>query len=391
MPVRLIITSDYQRNLFGRDPLWRGWAEGSLSRALSYIEAWRDELGEGRLVLFNVGTAVQDVYTLYPRDVIARVSAYAGYADTTDLLTTAELERIAAKLDPDGRTIGVVDFTAPGVYEARAVDITGFPVEAAYEEYFKPLIDSMQAWYDTPLVRLTDPAPQSGFLFGETAYTAMFHQFQLETTGADVSFFAVPRIEAGIPAGELTFGDLLRRFRYANELVTLELTGEEIRRYLEYAYGLRYNTMRASTDDLLRLTRDRDGTLRTRSAVYNLDEAAGIRYEVDVTRPVGRRIRILAIDYEGDQPFEPNATYRVAVNSHRLTSGYLARATGLSAEQIDGRLLQILGPDTRLLLREWLEKQHQGLFMPVRVRVGNWRVLPESFADPAREREGALF
>jgi hypothetical protein len=384
MPARLIVTANYQQNLFGRHPLWRNWPEGSLSRALSYVRAWRAEMGEEHIVLINIGREVDDVYALYPEDVTARVSDYAGYAETTDLLTAAELERIAARLDPDGRTIGVVDVTAPGIYEAKTVDVSGFPVDAAYEEHFGPLIDSIQAYCDTPLVRLTNPAPQSGFLFGPTAYTGMFHQFQWETTGADVSFFAVPRIEAGIPAGELTFGDLLRRFRYANELVILELTGEEIRRYLEYAYSLRYNTMRASTDDLLCLGRDRDGILHTRSAVYNLDEAAGIRYEVDVTRPVGRRIRILAIDYEGDQPFEPNATYRVAINSHRLSSGYLARATGLSAEQIDGRLFRTPGPDYRLLLREWLEKQHQGIFMPARAGVGNWRVLPESFVEAAK-------
>jgi 2',3'-cyclic-nucleotide 2'-phosphodiesterase/3'-nucleotidase len=224
-------------------------------------------------------------------------------------------------------------------------------------------------------------------LFGPTAYTGLFHQFQLETTDADVSFFAVPRAEEGIPAGELTFGDILRRFRYTNELNVIELTGDEIRRYLEYACGLRYNTMRASTDDLLRLGRDRDGVLHTRSAVYNLDEAAGIRYEIDITRPVGRRIHILSLGDPSKAPFGRQARYRVALNSHRLTSGYLARATGLSAEQIAERLVRTGGPDYRLLLRDWLEKRG-GITPGSQV---NWRVIPESFADPAREREGMLF
>ncbi len=377
-PVRLIVTSNFQRHLFGRDPLWRSWPEGSLSRALSYVESWRREMGEDRLVLVNVGAEVEGIYALYPEDLIARVSSYARYASTQTLLPQARLDSLAAALDRDGRTIGVVDFTAPGVCEARTVDISGFPVYAPYEDHFKSLTDSILSYYETPIARFAAPAGQAGFLLGPTAYTALFQRFQLAATGAEVSFFAVPRTEEAIPAGELTFGDIVRRFRYDNALNVIELAGDEIRLYLEYAYGLRYNTMRRPTDDPVRMARDADGVLRTRSAVYNLDEAAGIRYEVDITRPAGRRIRILSL--ADGAPFERLKKYRVALNSHRLTSGYLTRATGLTPEQIAGRIVWTSSEDLRTLLRDWLEVQ--GEIAPESLE--NWRVLPEAWI---KERE----
>ena len=441
-PVRLVFTTNYQNNLFGYDPVWRRWTDGSLSRALTYINAHRQDMGEDRFALVHCGY-IPDVYNLYPGNAVeSRVYDYAGYlkypettsferqgiifkgkwiwedtifpfsedaADVTYGVFSSEkatrgqiaktegidLAVMAVGREPEifkvinidgdtvtvintgttGKYIGVADFTTAKEFTVRTVDISGFPVDAEYEDHFQPLTDSIRAYYDQSLVRVSGPVIQSGFLFGPTAYTGLFHRFQLDVTGADISFFAVPRQEESIPAGDFTFRDVMRRFRYDNWLDVVELTGEEVYRYLEYTYGLRYNTMRRSTDDLLRLTRDRDGVLQTQTAVYNLDDAAGIRYQVDVSKPQGRRIRILSM--ADGSPFDRAGRYRVAMNSHRLESGYLTRACGLSREQIVERLHWESNEDIRLMLRDWLAKQPE--IIPEKPH--NWRVVPESFVE----------
>ncbi|MDL2230671.1 5'-nucleotidase C-terminal domain-containing protein [Alistipes sp. OttesenSCG-928-L06] len=438
-PVRLVFTADYQRHLFGQDPVWGGWPDGSLSRALTYIEAHRKNSPPGCFGLFNTGP-IPDIYRLPGYDLEQRIREYAHFQANTDTGIT-KLGRLAFEtirvsdsgistsrgkpadvtigffdrpavskedvartrgldlaviasgreaevfqvIDTEGDTvtvvntgttgkyIGVADFRTARDFSVKVVDISGFPVNAEYEEHFKPLIDSLHAYYTEPLTVLEQTVHQSESLFGASAYTSLFHRFQRETTGADVSFFACPVWQDSIPAGTLNFRSVVRRFRYDNRLNVIELTGAEIKQYLEYTYGLRYNTMRRSTDDLLRMSRDRDGILRPRTAVYNLDDAAGIRYEVDVSRPPGRRVRMLSM--ADGSPFDLSQRYRVAVNSHRLESGYLTRACGLSPEQISERALQYSSIDLRQALRAWLARQER--IVPVNEQ--NWQVVPRSF------------
>jgi 2',3'-cyclic-nucleotide 2'-phosphodiesterase/3'-nucleotidase len=269
-----------------------------------------------------------------------------------------------------GRYIGVADIRSATDFTVRWVDISGFPVEAEYEMRFEALTDSLRAFYDKPITLVPQTLSQEGYLLRPTSYMALFHRFQREASGADISFFAPPLAHDSIPAGTLTFADVLRRFRYDNTLCVVRLTREEIRQYLEYAYGLRYNTVRRSSDDLLRLRRTADGTLQLRSAPYNLDEAGGLRYEVDVSRPAGQRIRILSM------PDSLSAYYTVALNSHRLKSGYLARACGLTPEQIADRLVRKSADDYRLLLIRYLTENpfHKEW-------EAHWQVIPESFAE----------
>ena len=280
-----------------------------------------------------------------------------------------------------GKYIGVADFMSETDFSVKTVDISGFPVDAEYEEHFRPLCDSIRDYFNTPIAALTHTIRQSDALFGSSAYTGLFHRFQLEAGEADVSFFASPVWGDSIPAGPVTPKDIVRRFRYDNRLCAVELTGAEIRNYLEYTYGLRYHTMRRSTDDLLRMTRDRDGILRMRTALYNLDDAGGICYEVNVSKPQGHRVRIISM--ADGKPFEPARRYRVTMNSHRaLSGGYLSRGTGLSEAELEARVIWTSDADYRILLQSWLAAQ--GVVLPG--NPSNWQIVPESFVAAAKQR-----
>ena len=135
--------------------------------------------------------------------------------------------------------------------------------------------------------------------FGSSAFIDMVHRIQLEITGADVSFAAPLSFDVEIKKGPVTVADMFKLYRFENMLYKVSMTGEEIRKYLEYSYSIWLNTMNGPEDMLLKFRTGKDGKpainngkawLKNQS--YNFDSAAGIDYTVDVTKPEGSRIII---------------------------------------------------------------------------------------------------
>ena len=55
-------------------------------------------------------------------------------------------------------------------------------------------------------------------------------------------------MDAKIAQGEITIRDMFNLYKYENGLYLMKFTGQEIDRYLEYAYQLQYNTMTSAQD-----------------------------------------------------------------------------------------------------------------------------------------------
>ena len=82
--------------------------------------------------------------------------------------------------------------------------------------------------------------------FGSSAFVDMIHQIQLDLTHADVSFAAPLSFDVKIASGPVTVGDMFKLYRFENMLYTMSLTGDEIRKYLEFSYSGWLNTMKGS-------------------------------------------------------------------------------------------------------------------------------------------------
>lgn len=226
--------------------------------------------------------------------------------------------------------------------------------------------------------------------FGPSAFVDMIHAVQLDITGADISFTAPLSFDVKIPAGPIVVGDLFKLYRYENMLYTMQLSGEEVRKYLEYSYGGWFNTMKNGGDMLLRLRKTRDGKPQVRDGQvwlenqpYNFDSAAGIDYTVDVSKPEGERIKITG--FSNGRPFDRSAMYKVAVNSYRGSGGggHLTNGAGLSRTEIDKRLITSTERDLRYFILKYIETEktvNQSSF-------GNWKIIPEAWVRQARERE----
>lgn len=262
------------------------------------------------------------------------------------------------------------------------VDVTHLPVSQDYENYFKADIDSVRNFVNRRIGYFETPLLSRDCFFGSAAFTDFIHDVQLKQTGADISFNAPLTFNAKIDKGDVYVRDLFKLYRYENSIYMLRMTGEEIKNYLEMSYAIWTNTMR-SADDHIMLINDEGRFL---NPTFNFDSAAGIDYEVDVTKPQGQKVRILRMS--NGKPFDMKANYKVSMSSYRGNGGgeLLTKGAGLSKDEIQKRILSESEKDQRYYLMQEIEQQ--GTLAPK--AHGNWRFVPEAWAEPAIARDKAL-
>ncbi len=121
--------------------------------------------------------------------------------------------------------------------------------------------------------------------------------FRVRSRNSDIALQNAGGVRIDIPAGDMTIADAYTLLPFANTIVNLEMTGEEIAAVLEEA---------------LTFTLDPDGS--TGAYPY----ASGLRFDVDLSAAEGERVSNLEVKPTGAAdwaPLDMTATYNVATNS----------------------------------------------------------------------------
>ncbi|MBE0639474.1 MAG: bifunctional metallophosphatase/5'-nucleotidase [Bacteroidales bacterium] len=269
-----------------------------------------------------------------------------------------------------------------------------FEPHQAFMSLFRPAFDNATDYVVRPIGELTTTLSTRPVFFGDAAFTDLIHQVQLDLTGADISFASSNSFDLEIKPGVLLVRDMFTFHRYENLLYTMTLTGQEIKDYLEYSAGLWFNQMTSSSDHLLLMKKDENGNILLRknntaslqNPFWNLDAAEGIIYTVDVSMPVGARIKISKM--VNGEPFELQKIYKVAVNSYRGNGGgdHLTVGAGIPVEELNARIVFSTEKDLRWHTVEWIEKK--GAISPV--SNSNWKVVPEKWVMEAWQKDQLL-
>ena len=279
--------------------------------------------------------------------------------------------------------------------KGETVMIEGIPADAAFLAEFQGAYNSVKEYVGKPIGNFTKTISTKEAMFGDSAFVDLIHRIQLELTDADVSFAAPLSFIATINEGDVFVRDMFSLYKYENLLYTMELTGKEIKDFLEYSYGGWMNTMTGPDDNLLNFKRDDAGNLiwndrynsyDLKVRYYNYDSAAGIDYIVDVSKPAGERLTING--FSDGRSFDMDKTYLIATNSYRGTGGggHLTKGVGLSKVEIDARLKSSTIKDLRYYLMKWIEGE--GTVEPA--AIGNWSLEPADWVAGAAERDFAL-
>ncbi|MBO4531325.1 MAG: bifunctional metallophosphatase/5'-nucleotidase, partial [Paludibacteraceae bacterium] len=269
------------------------------------------------------------------------------------------------------------------------VNMNDQPVDEAYMQHFQPRIDEVNNFVNRKIGEFKSSIYTRDCYFGSSAFNDLILNLELQITNADIAFNAPLSFNASIKEGPIYMSDMFNLYRYENQLYVMRLTGEEIRKHLEMSYDLWVNTMQSPDDHLLLLDEQTTGDqqrLGFKNFSFNFDSAAGIDYEVDVTKPDGQKVHILQMS--NGQPFDEKKWYNVAVNSYRGNGGgeLLTHGAGIPRDSLESRIIWRSEKDQRYYLMKEIEKQQVMDPQPN----NNWRFVPEEWVKPAAERDRKL-
>jgi 2',3'-cyclic-nucleotide 2'-phosphodiesterase/3'-nucleotidase len=191
--------------------------------------------------------------------------------------------------------------------------------------------------------------------FRDTAILDLIQRVQLDAGRADVSMAASFNPQARIPKGPVTVRDIAGLYEFENTLVTLLVTGQQLKDALEHSanYFLAYAPNRALTD-----------LVDEKIPGYNFDIAEGVTYDLDISRPLGQRV--LNLRWRG-QPLGPAQKLRLVTNNYRVNGG------GGYAMYQSAPVVYRSSEEVRELIIDWVERHKM---IPAEA-TNNWRLLPK--------------
>ena len=295
----------------------------------------------------------------------------------------------------NGRTVGDVEIvlTLDGdkviqkSIQGKLADMDKLEPSPDFMKQFAPQYQAVEAFVSEKVGTFTKTISTRPAYFGPSAFIDFIHSLQLDLTGADISFAAPLSFDAVIKEGDIHISDMFNLYKYENMLYTMELTGKEIKGFLEESYAIWTNQMKSADDHVLLLTERKDGTGYTfTNPSFNFDSAAGIIYTVDVTKPAGQKVSIQSL--ANGEPFDLNRTYRVALNSYRGNGGgeLLTKGAGIPQDQLKDRIISATEKDLRYYMIQYIREKKTLSPQPL----NQWKMIPEDWTEKAAERDARL-
>lgn len=267
-------------------------------------------------------------------------------------------------------------------------DIKDEQPDLAFMEYFKEAAEETITYCSKRIATIDKPIHAIDGLFGNAPFTDLIHNLQLAITHADISLSAPLSANISIEKGLICVRDMFKLYKYDDLLYVMRLNGMEIKACLEMSYELWTNTMTTPYDHIVLIANDTEGhgsLPKLKNNIFNFDSAAGIDYEVDVTKPYGQKIKIKQMS--DGKPFCENRWYNVVTNSYRGNGGgdLLTKGAGIAVESLQQRIVWQSDKGQRQCLME--QMSCSGTIAPK--ANNNWKFVPEEWADKAIARDKA--
>src|SRR5712692_3708982 len=154
---------------------------------------------------------------------------------------------------------------------ARTIPVTEkTAVDPEIAELGKPYDKETHDWLARAIGESAEELTARDARFKDSAIIDLIQRVQLEAGHADVSMAASFNPQARIPKGQVTVRDIAGLYEYENTLVTLELTGQQLKEALEHSarYFREYEPGKSLNE-----------LVDQRIPGYNFDMAEGINYE----------------------------------------------------------------------------------------------------------------
>lgn len=280
--------------------------------------------------------------------------------------------------------------------DAELLDVDKNKVDENMKALFRPDYEAVKAFTLKEVGELKADLRTRDAYCGMSDYINLIHTLSIGCSPAQISFAAPLTFNGTVDAGTLVFNDMFTIYPFENQLFVVKMTGKEIKDYLEYSYDTWINTYDGRGGNLLKIRNEPDPRTGQKhwsfvNRSYNFDSAAGLVYEVDVTRPAGSRVNIISL--ADGSAFDPAADYNVAMTSYRASGGgsLMREGAGIDTDRIGERVVEYY-PEIRNILYDYLIKN--GSIDPQTVGdpavIGSWKFVPEKMAQEALQRDMKL-
>jgi len=267
-------------------------------------------------------------------------------------------------------------------------DITGYNLqmnfceaEKEFKQRFSNYITEIKNIVSEPIGEFSRSVSSREALFGDTGFVDIIHRIQLDYSKADISFAAPLSYDVVIKRGTVRIRDMFKLYKFDNVLYMIYMKGYEIKKYLEFSFGIWFNRMRSADDALLNFRYNHQGDLVLSEKYYNFSTAAGIIYTVNLKAPMWHKISILSM--ADGTPFELEKDYKVVMNSYRGNGGggHLFDGVGLNPSELRKRIIFISNEDVRSIIINWIKKHKNIEIYPLK----HWRAIPKNWWHKGRQ------
>lgn len=270
------------------------------------------------------------------------------------------------------------------------IEMKDVKVDSLFNVEFRTEFQEVEKYVSKKVGEFNQSINTHDALYGPSIFIDLIQEIQLDISGADISFAAPLSINSVIDKGPVYVKDMFKLYRFENFLYTINLTGAEIDHYLEYSFANWFNTMQSEKDHLLMfkpidkkqaVNGNNDHTYSLKNSYYNFDVASGIRYTIDISKPINEKVEILSMSDNSD--FFADSIYKVAINSYRGNGGggHLINGVGLTKEELLQRRITSTDKDLRYYMMKWIEEK--GEVSPI--LKNEWSVIPDEWWLKAKE------
>lgn len=352
-----------------------------IEAAIKYVREVRD-LGADIVVV--VAHSGYDGDSSYDEETYGKenfVRLIAEYVHGVDAVVFGHSHRVTALMatGPGGRQVPIVQAgnwaSHLGEITLKVIQDDGYQIVGSTAEVHSvahaeshPVIEAIAAQsheavrreMNATITTIDGPWSTAEARFGPTPVVDLIHQAQLAATGAQLSSAAAFSTRAVLGPEAITLGQLAQIYPYENALYVVEISGADLRAYIEY--GAQFF-----------LSPEREGEpprINSQWPGYNFDMIAGVDYALDLTRPVGERL--VSLSFEG-RPVYDGDLFTMAVNSYRAEGG------GGFPGMTEDAIIQRINTSVRSLIVDYL-REYETLTAP-ELLISTWRLSPVPSVD----------
>lgn len=195
-----------------------------------------------------------------------------GYADAVLTVDRRTKDVVAADVQTDPTWVDAIE---PDREVAAIVE--------RYQRQLRDALGKVAGETRTAITRTRDAESEMGNFVSDAMRT--------HVDGVDFAFTNAGGLRADIDAGPITLEEIYSVLPFNNTLVTMDLSGAQVRQVLEEGAASRYGVVQVS----------------------------GLRWAFDADAPFGSRVTRVTLP--DGTPIDPNATYRIATNNFMASGG----------------------------------------------------------------------